>query len=365
MTKISTENAQRILSENEIENLTNSSQFVANEPDLGEVLSEPSLRSLQSLASSRMGDLNLSAQLLQSSLNNSYDDYGANGKRALLFGGEWGSIGGMDFRTQGGMGSASTDGSISYGARGHAFSDVDWENGTAHAGFDGEVGVHANYKGEFSTPSGAPVGVDGAVEADGFVGAKGKGDVEVTLNENSPSISAEGEVFVGARGGIEGEITPSLGGAKSPVGAKYGAEGQVGVGASGNIDVGFKDGKFRFNITGGLALGLGGKASLGFELDYGSLLKLSNDFMNKLSVAAKEIEKNLLKGLKFAGKGLSKITTGFTKGLSALGKGAGKIGSDIGKGLSDAGKGAGKVLSDVGKGAVNTGKKVLKAFGIG
>jgi len=79
-------------------------------------------------------------------------------------------------------------------------------------------------------------------------------------------VDVGGEAFIGAKGSVSG--TADVGDYGSVTG---GVSGYTGVGAKGDLDVGFKDGKIQFKVGAGLALGLGGGFDLGFDIDPGKI----------------------------------------------------------------------------------------------
>ncbi|MBA2954515.1 hypothetical protein GON03_09295 [Nocardioides sp. MAH-18] len=164
----------------------------------------------------------------------------------------------------------------------------------------GGVKVHADGK---ITVLGAEAGASGKIDANGVVGqahagvtlvklegsASGEwGIVEVEAKgEASAEATAEGDVAIGpqgvhaggevfAGGKVEGKLSGDIGG----VGAEGGAEGWAGVGASGDVDFGFRDGKFEVGGSGGLALGLGGKLSGHITIDPRQVIDTGGDIID-------------------------------------------------------------------------------------
>lgn len=77
---------------------------------------------------------------------------------------------------------------------------------------------------------------------------------------------AGGEAFIGAKikGGLDGGIGPVEGGVD--------VEGWAGAGVSGDVDVGWKDGKIKLGGHGGVGLGLGAKLGGDVEIDVGGIV---------------------------------------------------------------------------------------------
>ncbi|KQW49066.1 hypothetical protein ASC77_10200 [Nocardioides sp. Root1257] len=159
----------------------------------------------------------------------------------------------------------TADGSVTVlGAEGSA---------TAHIGSDGLVigadgklvlvGAEGSVGAEWEHAS---VGADGQV----FVGASGEGEVLV----GPTGAHANGELFAGAK--AEGSVQGEVGG----VGGEVEAEGWAGVGIGGDVDFGFKDGKFEIGGSGGAALGLGGKIGGHITIDPGEIIDTGGDIIS-------------------------------------------------------------------------------------
>ncbi|MFC6342559.1 hypothetical protein ACFP8W_11270, partial [Nocardioides hankookensis] len=63
------------------------------------------------------------------------------------------------------------------------------------------------------------------------------------------------------------------------VGREVEAEGWAGVGIGGDVDFGFKDGKFEIGGSGGAALGLGGKIGGHITIDPGEIIDTGGDII--------------------------------------------------------------------------------------
>jgi len=156
----------------------------------------------------------------------------------------------------------------------------------------GDVKVHADGK---ITVLGAEVGASGKIDGNGLVvqanagvtvvkvegSASGEwGIVEAEVKgEASVEASAEGQVEIGrdgvhaggeamAGGKIEGEISGDIGG----IGGEGKAEGWLGVGAAGDLDLGMRDGKFEIGGSGGVAVLIGGKLEGHITIDPGQVI---------------------------------------------------------------------------------------------
>lgn len=195
--------------------------------------------------------------------------YGTEGR--TLASKDWSkTFGQIDKTVQGSYGTASVNGSTTAGARGRVFGDVSLKDRSAYIGAEGEAGVHATYNANYSSPratiGGQTVGVDANATADVFAGVSGKAKIDVSLKGNEPHVAIGGEAFAGARATIQGSVGANINGTQVAE-AHAKAEGWAGAGVKGNLDIGFKDGKFHFDGGIGAALGVGGSIDVGFTVD--------------------------------------------------------------------------------------------------
>ncbi|OZV76713.1 hypothetical protein CA850_26175 [Micromonospora echinospora] len=102
-------------------------------------------------------------------------------------------------------------------------------------------------------------GAEGELRGRG--GADASGGLDLNAGRSGGRLRAEAEAFAGLRGSARGEVDV-LG--VRPRGV---AEGQIGVGASAGVDAGVDGGKVKVQASVGLALGLGGKITVGGEVD--------------------------------------------------------------------------------------------------
>lgn len=99
--------------------------------------------------------------------------------------------------------------------------------------------------------------LEGSLAAEAMVGADAKGHVDIGLE----GVHAGGELFAGAK--AEATASADLAG----VGGEATAEGWAGIGAAGDVDVGYDDGKFTIGGSAGLAFGVGGKLGGSITID--------------------------------------------------------------------------------------------------
>jgi hypothetical protein len=124
------------------------------------------------------------------------------------------------------------------------------------------------------------VGAEGSVGGEwGYAEAEAKGeayvgaDAEGELKLGPTGAHANGELFAGAK--AEGTVSGDVGG----VGGEATAEGWAGIGISGDVDVGYDDGKFTIGGSGGAALGLGGKLGGHVTIDVDEVIDTGGDII--------------------------------------------------------------------------------------
>jgi hypothetical protein len=164
----------------------------------------------------------------------------------------------------------------------------------------GGVKVHADGK---ITVGAVEAGASGKIDSNGLVGqahagvilakaegsaggewgiaeaeVKGSASAEATVEGDvalgPTGAHAGGEAFAGGK--IEGSVAGDVGG----VGGEGTAEGWYGIGASGDVDFGFDDGKFEIGGSGGVALGLGGKLGGHITIDPGEVIETGGDIIS-------------------------------------------------------------------------------------
>jgi hypothetical protein len=173
------------------------------------------------------------------------------------------------------------------GVRVRAEGEIEGSWGNVKGGVGAEAQVYAhgrasalvNTKGAQATATagvGAIAGVNADAEAnigDGLFRGAAKADAKAgtgadasatataTYSPLQAAFSGQAGAFAGARATCEAK------GTFAGVGYKIGAEAWAGVGAKIGIDAGIKDGKFKFEMNVGVALGVGAAVTVGFEID--------------------------------------------------------------------------------------------------
>ncbi|MBN2430295.1 MAG: hypothetical protein JXQ27_02415 [Acidobacteria bacterium] len=247
--------------------------------------------------------------------------YGKLGK--TLWEGKFGGfeVGKLDERAAGAWGEAYIQGQTTFlEASARAFGDVDPKNWSAMIGVEGRaILAGVDYTAGYNTPrlniGGHDVGINTQANLHAMVGAEGRLMAEVSLKDD-PHIKIGGEAFAGARARLDGAASLNIDG-RDVAGVRGGVEGWAGVGVKGDLDVGFKDGKFSFDLAFGAALGLGFEVDFGFDIDFGAV-----------------------------GKVLGDIGSDIVTGLEDFGKGVVDVAEDVGEAIGDAAKSVGDAIGD-------------------
>lgn len=298
--------------------------------------------------------------------SNGVTAYGAEGK-TLTEGSFSKTVGQIDKTAQGKFGTAYVTGNTNIGARGRVFGDISLKDKTAYIGAEGEVGARATYNAGYSSPSvriaGQEVALNAGVGADVFVGASGKGKLEVSLKGNEPHVAVGGEVFAGARATVQGSAGATINGQQ--VAEVHGkAEGWAGVGAKAGVDVGFKNGKLNFDADFGVALGIGGAVDLGFSVDVGAIGK---GIVNGIEHVADNAVDNIEELGKDLGKTAAKVGHEIEHTVEVAAHDIGQtvshaaqeVGHTIEHAAQDAGKAIGHAAQDAGKAIGSFFKKIF------
>lgn len=181
---------------------------------------------------------------------------------------------GVNYRDSGNWGSAYFKGStdvLKFEAR--AFGDAGYKDGSyvASGGVQGRfelIGQH--YQGGYTSPvlfnfGGHDITSRTTFQADGSVGATGTIQGGIAIGKNDyVQVGASG--FAGASGTVQG--SENLG---DVAGVHGSASGYVGIGAKGNLDVGYKDGEINFDFGFGFAWGFGYSLDWGFSINVGAI----------------------------------------------------------------------------------------------
>ena len=144
------------------------------------------------------------------------------------------------------------------------------------AKFGGEVGIYA-VRAEYNAEV---AGVN--VALDGYIGAQAKGDASILIDSSGVAVAAGGSAFVGGRIDASASKEVELAGIK----ATGEARGSVsyGVGATAQIDGGYRDGSLKFDVDVGATLGVGMEIGFSVDLDIGgavdNVTKAGSDAIN-------------------------------------------------------------------------------------
>ncbi len=169
----------------------------------------------------------------------------------------------------------------------------EWEDyvGGVNVKADGSVTV-AGVKGDAEasiTDDGVVIGANGRVIVAGAEGsvsgeygiAEGKLSGEASLGANAgggvelgpTGVHANGELFAGAQAEVK------AGGDVGGLGGEVKAEGWAGIGAGGDLDAGYDDGKLTIGGSGGLAFGIGGQIGGEVTIDVEEALDTGKDIV--------------------------------------------------------------------------------------
>jgi hypothetical protein len=194
----------------------------------------------------------------------------------------------LNERTEGELGEAWAKGSTKVialdGGLYYKFG-VDPEKKTVSVGVGANGSVEvigAHYEIGYSTPDveigNSKVDVDGKVNGDAWVGAKGNVGVGITLGKENKA-NAEAGGFAGGKASLSGDV-----GVGDAANANGNITGWAGIGAKAGAEVGFNDGEFTLKAGFGLALGLGLEWDLGLKIDYGRVARLGLDGMREIGL---------------------------------------------------------------------------------
>ena len=121
--------------------------------------------------------------------------------------------------------------------------------------------------------------------ASGMIGARGNVDGNLRIGRDGVNAKVKAEAFAGA----EGRLDASAG--AGPVKEKVGVTGYAGIGGTANLDVGYKDGKFRIGGKLGVAVGLGGAIDTSTEIDVGGITRSVSGVSNSAEKTFASAEK--------------------------------------------------------------------------
>ncbi|MGC5010091.1 hypothetical protein ACLQ2R_04945 [Streptosporangium sp. DT93] len=137
--------------------------------------------------------------------------------------------------------------------------------------------LRANAQGKIRLgPVGGKAGADAKIG-----GAEASAGADLYAGPGGARLRAGGELFAGAKMGANAEV--DVAGIKPSAGV----EGQAGIGGSTNADFGYADGKVKARASVGLALGIGGKVSMGVEVD---VPKVANHVEDAAGAVAKGVK---------------------------------------------------------------------------
>jgi len=143
------------------------------------------------------------------------------------------------------------------------------DQGSVQGGADFGGSWNSDYKGTYGV-RGHQVETDYGVDVDYNLGADGKANYDVDLNDKGGSIDVGGEAFAGAKGSIEGTLTLNIDG-EDLAGITIGGEAWAGAGVEGGFHAGFSEGRLSFGFSVGGGAGAGGSWGIGVTIDFGAI----------------------------------------------------------------------------------------------
>ena len=221
-------------------------------------------------------------------------------------------------------------------AQGRVYGDYDLKNMSAYIGAGGRLSlVDAHYQVNYQSPTvnlaGHEIGLNANAKLDAFVGAQGNIEADISLLKD-PHLKIGGEAFVGASATIQGQA--ALGDMAEIHGS---ATGWVGAGVKGNLDVGFEDGKFTFDIGFGAALGLGFDVDWGFTIDF-----------KEIGETLVDVGDAILDGIGDVGEAIGDAVDAVGDFAEDVADAVGDAVDAVGDAISDAADAVGDFVSDVG-----------------
>ena len=252
---------------------------------------------------------------------------GAWGKGTTLDQAEWhaGRVGDVNYQDSGDWGSAYATGSTDFmKLQGRVYGDTGYKDGTltASGGVQGRLElVGSHYQGGYTSPTlfsfdGHNINSQTTVNADASVGVTGTAEGGVGIGKNDyVQVGASG--FAGASASVKGSETVG-----DVAGVNGDASVYAGVGAKANLDLGYKDGQFTFNLGAGLAWGIGCSFDFGFSVNVGAIGDGIEDGAkwvgNEVEDGAKAVGNGVEDGAKAVGNAVSDAASAVGDALSSI-----------------------------------------------
>jgi hypothetical protein len=149
----------------------------------------------------------------------------------------------------------------------------------------GKDGVHVDIGGQVRSGAEAHASLTEGpftIGADVFVGGRAGAGVKFDAGPDGLRAGAYANAFLGIEGSVHGTIDTEYGDVTGTL------TGQIGVGADAHANVEITpDGRFRYDVGAGIALGLGGKAGLSGELDLAAIAEDVEQFTEQAADAVK------------------------------------------------------------------------------
>jgi hypothetical protein len=212
----------------------------------------------------------------------------------------------------------------------------------AEAGAGAEASVNARFNSSIDVLDLITAGGNANGQAAAFSGSKASGDALVGLGLDGIYGGASGKAFAGMKAQANGNLGFSING-QQVAQIHGGAEAQLGVGVSGTYELGLQDGKLRFKIGAGLALGIG----LEFSLEGSINVKFFTDLASDVIDLGENLITDPIGSIGSLGEGAWDLGTSIADGLYSLGTDVAEVLWDNGSQLvSDGVEQVGELISD-------------------
>jgi len=177
------------------------------------------------------------------------------------------------FRAERSVGNENANASIGVRANGQARARIGLTGAEVSASGDVFVGARAGVQGRAGPASG---------EAELRVGAGARGNASASIGRGGARLEAGGEAFVGARASANGRLSVREG----SVGA--GVEGYAGVGVTGRASASLSTTNVGFKFKVGAALGIGGSVSVDLSVNPSAIAERAGNVVQDIGSGAKK-----------------------------------------------------------------------------
>jgi hypothetical protein len=178
--------------------------------------------------------------------------------------------------------------------------------------------------------------------ASALAGSKASGNALAGLGADGIYGAMDGQAFAGIKAEANGDLGFSING-EQVAEIRGGAEAQLGIGASATYELGLKDGKLRFKLGAGIALGIG----LKFNIEGSINVEFFTDAVSDIIDLGGDLITDPIGSISSVAEGVWDAGTSIANGLYSLGTDVAEVlwdnGSQI---ISDGVEQVGELLSD-------------------